>query len=109
MNAYFSKNMVVFILFKYIWNIVYYIVYIYKIIIFFTVYSYFRCTPIMFPKKSACDGDKEKRKTTRATFGVKKEIISEHENGVRVSDLASMYCTQKFCFGSVLKLQTKTN
>ena len=43
----------------------------------------------MFPRKSACGT--EKRKTTRATLGVKKEIIAEHENGVRVSDIASKF------------------
>ena len=41
----------------------------------------------MFPKKS----EKVKRKTTRVTLRVKKEIIVEHENGVCVSDLASKY------------------
>ena len=45
--------------------------------------------PITFSKKSA--RGKEKQKTTRATLGVKKEIIAEHENGVHVSDLASKY------------------
>ena len=45
----------------------------------------------MFPKKSARDGGKEKRQNTTATLGVEKEIIAEHENGVRVSDLASKY------------------
>ena len=44
----------------------------------------------MFPKKSALGG-KEERKTTRATFGVRKEFMAEHENGVRVSDLAWKY------------------
>ena len=45
----------------------------------------------MFYKKSACDGGKEKQKTTRATLGVKKEIIAERENGVCVSNFASKY------------------
>ena len=49
----------------------------------------------MCPKKSACDGGEEKRKTTRATLGVKKEIIEEHENGAQVSDLASKYVMPK--------------
>ena len=49
-----------------------------------TVYLYFRYTPIMFP--TACGN--EKRKTTRATLGVKKQLIAEHENGVCVSHLA---------------------
>ena len=40
-------------------------------------------------KKNAREGGKEKRKSTRATLEVKKEIISEHENGVRASDLES--------------------
>ena len=40
----------------------------------------------MFCRKSARDGGKEKQKTTRATLGVKKEIIAEHENGVCASD-----------------------
>ena len=43
----------------------------------------------MSPKKGARGGGKEKLKTTRATLGVKKEIIAEHENRVRVCDLAS--------------------
>ena len=43
----------------------------------------------MFPKKSACDGGKEKQKTTRATLGVKNEITAEHDNGICVFDLAS--------------------
>ena len=38
--------------------------------------------------KSARDSGKEELKTTRATLGVKKEIMAEHENRVRVCDLA---------------------
>ena len=45
----------------------------------------------MFPIKSAKKSGKEKRKTTRTTLGVRKEIIAEHENGVRVSDIAAKY------------------
>ena len=45
----------------------------------------------MLNKKIARDGSKEKRRTTRTTLGVRKEIISEHENGVRVSDIAAKY------------------
>ena len=37
----------------------------------------------------------KKRKTTRATLGVKKEIIAEHVNGVRVSYLASKHSMPK--------------
>ena len=83
--------MVVYVLFKYLWNIVYYIVHNNFYRIFLTFHLYFRYTQIMFPKKSALDGGKEKQKTMRATLRVKKEIIAEHENGVCVSDLASKY------------------
>ena len=81
-------NMVVLTLSKYLWNIVCYIVYnnLYRFLL--TAYLYFRYTPIMCPRKSARDGGKESKKTTRATLGVKKEIIAEHENVVRVSDHA---------------------
>ena len=48
--------------------------------IFLTFHLYFTYTPIMFPKNSARDGGKEKRKTMKANLGVKKEIIAEHEN-----------------------------
>ena len=51
----------------------------------------FQVHPIMSPKKIARDGGKEKRKTTRATLGVKKEIIAEYENGFRVSSFASKH------------------
>ena len=57
----------------------------------------------MFPKKSARDGGKEKRKTTRSTLGVKKEIIEEHEDGVCVSDLASKYGMPKSTISTFLK------
>ena len=57
----------------------------------FDSYLYFRYTPIMFPKKSARDSGEEKRKNKRATLGVRKEIIEEHDNVVHVSDLVSMY------------------
>ena len=45
----------------------------------------------MFLIKSARDSGKEKLKTTTATLGVRKEILTEHDNGVRVSGLASKY------------------
>ena len=44
----------------------------------------------MFPEKSACDSGKERQKTMRATIGVEKEIIAEHENGVCVLTLCGM-------------------
>ena len=59
----------------------------------------------MFSRKSACDGGKEKRKTTRATLLVKKEIIAEDENEdeVHVSDLASKYGMPKSTISTFLK------
>ena len=56
----------------------------------------------MFPKKSARDGGKVKRKTTRATLGVKKEILAEHENGIRFSDLALKYGMPKSTMSKIL-------
>ena len=67
------KNIVVFMLSKYLWNIEYYIVCNYFYAIYLTVYLYFMYTTIMFPRKSTRDGGKEKRKTTRATLGVRKK------------------------------------
>ena len=57
-------------------------------VIFLTVHLYLRYTPIMLPKKSSRDDGIQRRKTTREPLGVKEEIIAEHENGVRASDLA---------------------
>ena len=57
----------------------------------------------MFHKKSVRFGGKEKRITTRVTLGVKKKIIAEHENGVRVSDLASKYGIPKSTIPTYLK------
>jgi hypothetical protein len=37
------------------------------------------------------DRSKVKRKVVRTTIEVKNEIISKHENGVRVSDLAMQF------------------
>ena len=51
--------MIVFILFRYLWIIVYYIVYSNFMESFFTVYLYFRYTQIVFLRKSACDGGKK--------------------------------------------------
>jgi hypothetical protein len=44
----------------------------------------------MGPKKGS-DRSKARRKVVRTTIEVKKEIISKHENGVRVSDLAMQF------------------
>ena len=57
----------------------------------------------MFPNKNARDGGREKQKATRATLGVKKEIIAEHENGVRASHLASKYGISKSTISTFLK------
>ena len=56
-----------------------------------------------FLRKSARDGGKEKRKTTKATLGVEKKIIAEHENGVRISDFSSKYCMPKSTISTFLK------
>jgi DNA-binding IclR family transcriptional regulator len=47
----------------------------------------------MGPKKD--NDSKVKRKMTRITIEVKKEIIAKHENGVRVSDLAIQFGVAK--------------
>jgi len=44
----------------------------------------------MGPKK-VNDGSKVKRKNTNIMIDVKKEITAKHENGVRVSDLATQF------------------
>ena len=63
----------------------------------------------MFPKKSARDIGKEKRKTTRATLGAKKEIMAEHEYEVRVSDHASKYGMPKSTISTFLKNKEMIN
>jgi IS30 family transposase len=55
----------------------------------------------MGPKK---DNDSTvKRKMTRITIEVKKEIIAKHENGVRVSDLAIQFGVAKSTICTILK------
>jgi hypothetical protein len=44
----------------------------------------------MRPKKDN-DSNKVKRKNSNIMTDVKKEIIAEHENGVRVSDLGTQF------------------
>jgi transposase-like protein len=44
-----------------------------------------------------------KRKMTRITTEVKKEIIAKHENGVRVSDLATLFGIPKSTICTILK------
>ena len=43
----------------------------------------------MGAKKARSDVGQGKRKIVRRTVEVKKEIITNHENGIRVSDLAA--------------------
>jgi IS30 family transposase len=55
----------------------------------------------MGPKK---DNDtKVKRKMTRITIEVKKEIIAIHEHGVRVSVLATQFGVAKSTISTILK------
>lgn len=56
----------------------------------------------MGPKKDN-DSSKVKRKMTRITIEVKKEIIAKHENGVRVSDLATQFGMAKSTICTILK------
>ena len=55
----------------------------------------------MGPKKD--NDSKVKRKMTRITVEVKKEIIAKHENGVRVSDLATQFGVAKSTICTILK------
>ncbi|XP_017778291.1 PREDICTED: uncharacterized protein LOC108563956 [Nicrophorus vespilloides] len=55
----------------------------------------------MEPKKDSVN--KVKRKTVRTTIEVKKVIISEHERGVRVSDLALQFGMPKSTVCTILK------
>ena len=48
----------------------------------------------MGPKKDN-DSSKVKRKNTNIMIDVEKEIIAKHENGVRVSELASQISVHK--------------
>jgi transposase-like protein len=56
----------------------------------------------MGPNKD--NDSKVKRKMTRIIIVVKKEIIAKHENGVRVSDLAT-----QFGMANILKRRQKQN
>ena len=56
----------------------------------------------MGPKKDN-DSSKVKRKNTNIIIDVKKEIIAKHENGVRVSDLATQFGTAKSTICTILK------
>jgi transposase-like protein len=55
----------------------------------------------MGPKKD--NDSKVTRKMTRITIEVKKEIIAKHENGVRVSDLATQFGVAKSTISTILK------
>ena len=56
----------------------------------------------MGPKKDN-DSSKVKRKNTNIMIDVKKEIIAKHENGVRVSDLATQFGMAKSMICTILK------
>jgi len=56
----------------------------------------------MGPKKDN-DSSKVKRKNTNIMIDVKKEIVAKHENGVRVSDLATQFGMAKSTICTVLK------
>ena len=49
------------------------------------------------------DSSKVKRKNTNIMIDVKKEIIAKHENGVRVSDLATQFGMAKSTICTILK------
>jgi len=55
----------------------------------------------MGPKK-VNDSSKVKRKNTNIMIDVKKEIIAKHENGVRVSDLATQFRMAKSTICTIL-------
>ena len=56
----------------------------------------------MGPKKDN-DSSKVKRKNTNIMMDVKKEIIAKHENGVRVSDLATQFGMAESTICTILK------
>jgi len=56
----------------------------------------------MGPKKDN-GSSKVKRKNTNVMIDVKKEIIAKHENGVRVSDLATQFGMAKSTICTILK------
>jgi hypothetical protein len=56
----------------------------------------------MGPKKGN-DSSKVKRKNTNVMIDVKKEIITKHGNGVRVSDLATQFGMAKSTICTILK------
>ena len=56
----------------------------------------------MGPKKDN-DSSKVRRKNTNIMIDVKKEIIAKHENGVRVSDLATQFGMAKSTICTILK------
>ena len=50
---------------------------------------------------------KKKKKKIERTIQIKKEIITKHENGVRVSDLAAEYGMAKSTTSTIIKNQEK--
>ena len=57
----------------------------------------------MGSKKGRSDIGQGKRKIVRRTVEVKKEIITKHENGVCVSDLAAEYGMAKSTISTIVK------
>ena len=57
----------------------------------------------MGTKKARSDIGKGKRKIVGRSVEVKKEIITKHENGVRVSDLAAEYGIAKSTLSTIIK------
>jgi len=60
----------------------------------------------MGPKKDN-DSSKVKRKNNNIMIDVKKEIIAKHENGIRVSDLATQFGMAKSTICTILKNREK--
>ena len=57
----------------------------------------------MGPRKVRSDIGQAKRKIVRRTVEVKKEIITKHENGICVSDLAAEYGMAKSTISTIIK------
>ena len=57
----------------------------------------------MGPRKARSDIGQAKRKIVRQTVEVKKEIITKHENGICVSDLAAEYGMAKSTISTIIK------
>ncbi|KAF2362382.1 DNA binding HTH domain Psq-type [Trinorchestia longiramus] len=65
--------------------------------------SGFQSPSIMLPENSSRHSHRAKRKLSRTTIEVKKEVIAKYENGMRVSDLAVLYGIPKSTISTFLK------